>query len=114
MPDDEVETRVLGTPVKVKGLGALVVVILALALGGLIWMLLARTEEEHQHQSSQQTQEHRGIVDALGKIGNANESIGEKIDEQNYIILLDDKERRAIKDKLQRPPSLSKRLREGN
>ena len=116
MADDpeEVKATILGVPVAVKGVNMLVVVLLAVALAGagfLLWEQMSMTTEIHHEQTIRQTTEHNGIAESLKGMQKANESIGELIDEQNYIILSDEKERKAIKEKLGRPPSLSKKLR---
>jgi flagellar basal body-associated protein FliL len=107
----EVKATIFGTPVAVKGIAALVVVILALSLGGLIYFMLTWNQSEHQQQSEQQTREHHSLVETLKNINDTNQRIGELVDEQNYIVLSDDKDRKAMKEKLRRPLSLSKKLK---
>jgi len=88
--------------------------VLTVALAGagfLLWERLQDQKVEHLQQTQQQTIEHESIVNALKAMQGVNEQIGELIDEQNYIVLSDEKERKAMKDKLQRPSSLSRKLK---
>lgn len=104
---EEVKATLFGAPIAVKGINMLVVVVLAAALGGLIYLLLGqmRDQEAAQGQQTQhQTIEHEALVDSL-------RSIGELIDEQNFIVLSNEAERTAMKEKLRRPSSLSKKLK---
>jgi predicted PurR-regulated permease PerM len=111
MSDEEVKATVFGTPVAIKGIAALVVVVLAAALGGLIYLLLTVNASEHRQQSIQQMQEHQAFVETLKEINHTNEKIQDAVDENSYMVLADEKERQAIKAKLGRPSSLSRKLR---
>jgi hypothetical protein len=108
---ESVNATIMGHTVGIKGVTMLVVVVLAVALGGLIYLLLIRNQDEHLAQSVQQTREHQSLVETLQSINDTNQKIGELVDEQNYIVLSDEKERKAMKDKLRRPSSLSKKLK---
>lgn len=117
MPDDEVETKVFGIPIRAKGVNGIAMGIMALALGVSMFLLYDRTKQSEQHldsisqshaiarerQTHQTTSEHTAIVEAL-------KSIDTGITEQNYIILSDEQEKREIKRGLRRPPSLSRKL----
>ena len=109
--EDEVKATIFGTPLAIKGIAAIVVVILALALAGLIYLLLTFNKGEHLQQSEQQSREHDSLVDTLKSINETNKGIGELLNEQNYMVLSDEKERQAMKEKLRRPSSLSRKLR---
>jgi flagellar basal body-associated protein FliL len=108
---EEVKATVFGTPIAVKGVTMLIVVVLAVALGGLIYFMVTGNQAEHLQQTGQQTREHQNLVETLKSINETNQKIGELVDEQNYIVLSDEKERKAMKDKLRRPSSLSKKLK---
>lgn len=103
---ESVDATILGHTFRVRGLNTVVVVIMAGALacsGWLIW--------EHTARSTQlATQEHMKLIEAIEAVSQVNEKISELIDEQNYIVLSNDAERRGMKEKLRRPPSLSRKL----
>ena len=124
MADDEVATKAFGFPVKLKGVNGISLGIMALAIGGCMFLLYDRTQRSEMHldaisqshaiardrQTQQMATEHTAIVEALKSLRDANESISTGITEQNYIILSDEQEKREIKKGLRRPPSLSRKL----
>jgi homoserine acetyltransferase len=123
MPDEEeVKATIFGTPVAVKGINMLVVVVLAAALGVIIYFTVTGNEAQHASQSDMQTREHQAVIETLKEINQTNEKIqkvveenGERVqkavDENSYMVLADEKERKDMKAKLGRPSSLSKKLK---
>jgi hypothetical protein len=111
MGDEEVKATIFGTPISIKGLAAMVVVVLAVALGGLIYLIVTVNGNQHVQQTEQETREHESVVDALRTMNETNEKIGNLVNEQNFMLLSDEKERKAMKDRLRMPSSLSHKLR---
>ena len=102
---------------KIKGLSAIVVVLLAAALAGAGYLLFDRTQndralfhEQHQDQQERSTTEHKAIVDSVGALRDATADIGAVLEEQNYIILMDEEERKQAKKKLRMPRSLREKM----
>jgi hypothetical protein len=122
--EDSIETKVLGIPLKAKGINAVALVIMALATGGSMFLLWDRTQQSDEHldaislqhtkardeQTAIFNRDHLAIVEAVKGVQSVNEKIGELIEEQNYIVLSNDADRKAMKEKLRRPPSLSRKL----
>jgi len=108
MPDDHksdqdsVSGAIAGNQFKIRGTGAIIVVVLAGALLATGYLLM----EFMKHAS----EEHRAIVDAISGVNKVNEQIGKLIDEQNFIVLSDEKERQDIKKQIRMPDSLRKKL----
>lgn len=117
MVDDEVGAKPFGIPIKAKGVNAIALTIMAVAIGGCMFLLWDSTKRSESHldaisqshaiardrQTQQMGSEHTAIVDSL-------RGVREAIEEQNYIILQDEQEKREIKRGLRRPPSLSRKL----
>jgi len=97
--DEEVKATIFGHTIQAKGLNGIIAAILAIALfavGYLLW--------ESSHQIAKDSgNEHEAI-------GNSIEGVGSLLEEQNYIILLDEAERKELKRKLRQPPSLRNKL----
>lgn len=124
MAEDEVGAKVFGIPIRAKGVNGIGMGIMALALGGCMYLLYDRTKQSdtkleaisqshaiaRDRQTGQMAAEHTAIVEALKGLKDVNESISVGLNEQNYIILSDEKERQEIKKQLRRPPSLTKKL----
>lgn len=112
MPENKDDTQVavsaFGNSLVAKGTNGIIIVVLIAALGGVIYLVLNVLSER----TRLSTEEHIGIIDSISGIKGANDKIGDLIEEQNYIILSDEKEKADIKRRLKRPPSLSKKLRE--
>ena len=109
--DQEVKMTVFGHPVAIKGLSMFVVLVLAAALGVIIYFVVTGNETQHARQSDMQTREHQDLVEGLREIHQTSEKIGELVNEQNYMLLSDEKERKSMKEHLRRPSSLSKKLK---
>lgn len=97
MGDESVQVEVGGKKVGIKGVNSLLLVLLGLALLGAGWLLYDRTTVS--------TKEHEQMNEAETKIQ-------ELIEEQNYMVLSSEEERKAMKAKLHRPSSLSRKLRD--
>lgn len=117
MADDEVGAKVFGIPIEAKGVNGIAMGIMALAIGGCMFLLYERTKQSEvqleavskthtlarEEQIRQTTTEHTAIVDAL-------KSLNDGITEQNFIILSEEKEKQEIKKKYRMPESLRKKL----
>jgi flagellar biosynthesis component FlhA len=124
MSDDQVDTKILGTPIAVKGIGALVVVVLAGALFATGWLFMKALEQSQQFEKDiaerhgeamfkmeqRSSQEHNALLESLQTLKTVNEDTNKAIDEQSYIILADPKEQNEIKDKLRMPESLRDKI----
>lgn len=124
MTDDAVKTKLFGIPLEAKGVNGIAMSIMALAIGGCMFLLYDRSKQNEvqlnavsqahaiarDKQTTQMAMEHTAIVDALRSLKEVNESISVGLNEQNYIILSDEQEKREIKKGLRRPPSLSRKL----
>jgi hypothetical protein len=91
-PDESFGATVAGVPIGIKGVNMAVVAILAVALAVILYMVMVRSAQEHS------------------EIGGNLKDIGELLEEQNYIVLSDERERQDIKKQLRRPPSLLKKM----
>jgi hypothetical protein len=124
MGDDQLETKIMGTPVSIKGIGAIVVVVLAVALIGAGWLLMdasrqslklteklaASHAEDMKAMAERNTREHDTLVDVLNVLKTVNENISKAIDEQSFIILASEKEQADMKTRLRMPDSLRIKL----
>jgi len=129
MADDQesIETKFLGIPIKAKGINAIALVIMALATGGSMFLLYERTQQGEEHldaisaqhakardeQTAQFNRDHQAIVVAVEAVQKVNETISKLIEEQNFIVLSDDTQRKDIKRRLRMPKSLSDKLDRG-
>lgn len=117
MADDEVSAKILGIPINAKGVNGIGMAILAVSLGACMFLLYDRTQQSDAHldaiskahsiardrQTDQLTNDHNAITHAL-------ETLGNSINDQNFIILSDEKQRREMKDKMDMPDSLRRKL----
>lgn len=117
MTDDEVGAKLFGVPIKAKGVNGIGMAILAVAVGGCMFLLYDRGRQSDLHldaisqahaiardrQTDKLSSEHSAIVDAL-------KSLNDGLMEQNFIILSDEKEKQEIKKKYRMPESLKKKL----
>lgn len=122
--DPVISASIFGQSVAAKGTSAIIILVLLVAFGSVTFLLWERTQqsEEHldaisaQHSKARDEQtalfnrDHLAIVEAVKGVQSVNEKIGELIEEQNYIVLSNDSDRKAMKEKLRRPPSLSRKL----
>jgi len=99
---ESVQGTIMGNQFKIRGIGAVVVIVLAGALLATGYLLI-----EFMKQASK---EHEAIVEAVVGVGKVNESIGRLIDEQNFIVLSDERDRQEIKKQIRMPDSLRKKL----
>jgi hypothetical protein len=116
---DEVSGKVLGTPFSIKGSGALIIVVLAVALFYIIYLVMEtsreiadRHAEAMQIMAERTTKEHDALVDVLHSLKTVNENISKAIDEQSFIILASEKEQASMKMRLRMPDSLRIKLLE--
>ena len=124
MTDDEVGAKPFGIPIKAKGVNAIALTIMAVAIGGCMFLLWDSTKRSESHldsisqshaiardrQTQQMATEHTAIVEALKGVREANESISAGITEQNFIILSDEREKQDIKKNYRMPESLRRKL----
>jgi len=113
---DSLETTVLGVPVKAKGINVVALVIMALATGGSMFLLWERTNQfvyQLDTKTAQLSAEHLKLVGAISDVSKVNETISKLIEEQNFIVLSDDAQRKEIKKRLRMPKSLSEKLDRG-
>ena len=103
---ESVKGTIMGHQFSIKGMGMAVVVILAVALGGLGYLFW----EQMQASNVMRTLEHQHIVDALTSIEHVNAGNGKLLEEQNFIILQDTKEKERIAKGLRMPQSLRNKL----
>lgn len=104
--EDSIKATIAGVPVGIKGINMLVVVILAVALAGSSYLIWSHMQQERLTNSA----EHGGIVDSLDSLQHTQERIGDLLEEQNYIVLSGEEERKAMREQLRRPQSLNKKL----
>lgn len=135
---DALGGKFLGQDVVAKGQFAIVMLVMCLAIGAAMFLLYERTENSERHieqisaqhskeraeqtallmkmnaeSSADRTREHTAIVAAIVAVQGVNEKIGELVEEQNFIVLSDEGERRRMRVKLREPPSLQRKLDRG-
>ncbi len=126
MADDEptIGIHLFGQSVAARGTSAIIILVLLAAFGAVAFLLWDRTKQSDVHldaisaqhtkardeQTMQLNRDHLSIVEAVKSVQGVNEKIGELIEEQNYIVLSNDADRKAMKEKLRRPASLSRKL----
>lgn len=119
MVDEEpsIGLSLFGQSVAAKGTSAIIILVLLAFGGGMAFLLYDRTQQmERQAQALVDAQtrtlvaQHASIQETLHGLREVNESISAALNEQNYIILSDEKEKQEIKKGLRRPASLSKKL----
>lgn len=116
MADDEIETQVLGLPIKARGINSIGMVILACALAACMWLLYVGNAGNNAqlisiHETlAARADEHREMMTVLRNLMEAKVSTSAAINEQNYIILSDAAERERLKRAMSMPQSLREKL----
>jgi hypothetical protein len=124
MAEDEVTMKLFGIPVTAKGVNGIAMGIMACALAACMFLLYDRTKQSEVHldeisqahaiardrQTAKMAQEHTAIVEALQGLKDVNLAVGDSLNEQNFIILSNEAQRQAIKEKIRMPDSLKKKL----
>jgi len=122
--DDEVSAKVLGVPFRIRGMNGINMVLLSVAVGGCMFLLYDRAQRNEvqleaisqahavgrDRQTAQMAQEHAAIVQTMRESSQTSQNLVEAINEQNYLLLADERERLEIKRRLKRPESLTKKL----
>ena len=119
MADEEpsIGLNLFGQSVAAKGTSAIIIMVLLVFGGGMAFLLYDRTQEAERQSLRLFDEQTRTLIgqhiltqDTLRSMKEVNESISTVLNEQNYIILSDEKERQEIKRGLRRPASLSRKL----
>lgn len=123
MAGDELETSVLGIPIKARGINTIGMVMTGCALAASMWLLYDRTTITQEQLAEVQitlavrADEHREMMVvlrqmmvSLTQVMDAKASTAVALNEQNYIILTEGAERERIKKGLSMPQSLRDKI----
>jgi septal ring factor EnvC (AmiA/AmiB activator) len=122
--EDEASAKVMGVPFRIRGMNGINMMLLSLAIGGCMFLLYDRAQRNEaqleavsqahalgrDRQTTQMAQEHAAIVQTMRESQQTSQNLVEAINEQNYLLLADERERSEIKRRLKRPESLTKKL----
>jgi hypothetical protein len=122
--EPSISASLFGQSVAAKGTSAIIILVLCLFGSAVSYLLYDRAQMNEDHldaislqyakardeQTHRMATEHTAIVEGMQALKEVNETISTGLNEQNFIILSDEKERKEIKKGLTIPSSLRKKL----